>query len=183
MTADGKTVLCEVGVGPMGMAFSALVWQDPRIEILAFEPLPRYYEEVLAAAAGRPNVKLYNVAIGDEDGTTILYDEGTSSSLAGVSSPSMQHKGELVERAGYTVDVKRISHYDHGQIDLLRVDIEGNEWFALKHLVSRPRQIVIEMYNNLATYINPYLYEITEWARREGYRLVSVRDSDFVYER
>ncbi|MFA6433023.1 MAG: FkbM family methyltransferase, partial [Candidatus Paceibacterota bacterium] len=108
-------------------------------------------------------------------------DEGTSSSLAGVASPSEQHKGAHA-RKGYEVQVARMSQFDTGDIDLLRVDTEGAEWLCLKHLVSRPKQIVVEMFNDLATYINPHLYEIEEWCRLNGYRRVAAQDSDFIYE-
>jgi FkbM family methyltransferase len=179
---DGKTVICEVGVGPLGMAYSALVWSNPNVHVLAFEPHPTYYAEVLAAAAGRSNVELHNVAIGDESGTLELYDEGTSSALAGVGSPSLQHHG-VKPRTAHKVEVRRISDYDQGQIDILRIDTEGAEWFCLKHLVSRPEQIVVEIYNDLATYINPHLWEIAQWAVQNGYKLTDINDGDFIYER
>lgn len=180
---DGKTVLCEVGVGPPSMAFGLLVMQQPNVHVMLFEPNRAYAQELRSAIAGKTNVELHEVAIGDENGEIEFFDEGTSSSMAGIASPSQQHKGAEAPRPSYKVPVRQISEFDHGQIDLLRLDTEGSEWFCIKHLVSRPRQIVVEIYNNLATYINPYLYEIQEWAEQNGYKLVSIRDSDFTYER
>lgn len=162
------------------MCFSALHWHRDDMEFILFEPQRDYYAQLVAAAQGRSNVTIHNVAIGDNDGVAQFYDEGTSSSLVGVASPSFQHKGET-ERTGYEVEVRRISDYDFGQIDVLRADIEGAEWFALKHLVSRPAEIVVETYNDLGTYINPFLYEIMRWGREQGYQLVSVQDSDFMF--
>jgi len=180
---NGKTVLCEVGVGPVSQAYGALVWSRPDVEVLLFEPHPTYYLELVAAAAGRQNVQIFNVAIGDEDGQMQFREEGTSSSLVGVASPSVQHT-KLPDSSFplVNVDVKKISQYDTGQIDILRVDTEGAEWFALKHLVSRPKQIVVEIYNDLATYINPYLYEIEAWAKQNGYRKVQIAEGDFIYQ-
>ncbi len=180
---NGKLVLAEVGVGPLPMAYIATLWDRPDIHLLAFEPNPTYYAEVAAAAGARPNVELYNVAIGDEPGRLSLYDEGTSSSLVGVASQFAQHHGADRGARTVEVDVRRISDFDKGDIDILRVDTEGAEWLCLKHLVSRPNQIVVEIYNDLATYINPHLYEISEWARQEGYSLQSIHDSDFIYVR
>lgn len=180
---NGKLVIAEVGVGPLRMSYGALMWNRPDIHMIMFEPLPKYYEENRVAANGRPNVELYNVAIGDENGKLSLYDEGTSSSLVGVASPFAQHHG--LDRGAQTVevDVRRISEFDKGDIDILRVDTEGNEWACLKHLISRPKQIVVEIYNDLGTYINPHLFEIAEWARLNGYSRQSVHDSDFIYVR
>lgn len=181
---NGKLVLCEVGVGPPSMAYAHLVWNDPNVEVLAFEPHPEYYAAVSEAAGLRPNVTIHNVAIGDENGQMDLITEGTSSSLVGVASPFAQHyRKPDAEKPKVKVEVRRISEYDHGQIDILRVDTEGSEWWTLKHLVSRPRQIVVETHNDLATYINPYLYEIMEWATQNGYRLISVAAGDHTFER
>lgn len=179
---DGKIVLAEVGCGPLTMCYGALFWDRPDAIIQLFEPHPVYAAQIRAAAAGRPNVELYEVAIGDEPGKLTLYDEGTSSSLAGVASPSEQHKGAHA-RKGYEVEVRRFSDFDKGDIDHLRIDTEGAEFLCLKHLVSRPEQIVVETYNDLGTYINPYLYEICEWASQNGYRRAAVQDSDFIYIR
>lgn len=166
------------------MCYGALMWSNPNMEVMLFEPLPEYFAQIKAAAAGRPNVQLFNVAIGDETGEMSFIDEGTSSSLVGVASPVAQHFHRPdSEKKVVKVQVRKMSDYDHGQIDLLRVDTEGAEWFCIKHLVSRPRQIVVEIYNDIATYINPYLFEISQWAKTNGYRLTSVGDGDFIYER
>jgi FkbM family methyltransferase len=164
------------------MCYGLLFADRPNMLIQLYEPHPEYCKALRAAIGSRANVELFEVAIGDEPGKLTLYDEGTSSSLAGVASPSEQHKGAHA-RKGYEVQVARMSQFDKGDIDLLRVDVEGAEWFCLKHLVSRPKQIVVEIYNDLATYINPCLFEICEWAEQNGYRRVAVHDSDFIYER
>lgn len=164
------------------MAYGLLVADQPNLEVMMFEPHPGYYAELVKAVGDRKNVQLFNVAIGDEDGSMQFCDEGTSSSLVGVASPSQQHYKQTVNRPTVKVDVKKLSHYDQGQIDLLRVDVEGAEWFALKHLVSRPKQIVVEIYNDLATYVNPYLWDITQWAKQNRYQLVQIHDADFIYQ-
>ena len=179
---NGKTVLCEVGVGPLSASFGALHWGKPDMHVILIEPHPLYGKELLAAATGRSNVEVHNVAIGDEDGITTFYDEGTSSALDGILSPFRQIRGPRALAPTFTVDVRKITHYDHGQIDYLRVDTEGAEYYCLKHLVSRPRQIVVEMYDDMASYVNPFLYEIEEWAKTCGYKRVAVQDSDFIYQ-
>lgn len=181
---NGKIVFCEIGVGPLGMSFSALHWNNPNMEFMMFEPHPVFYKELAEAAKGHPNVQVYNVAIGDEEGKLELYDEGTSSALSTISSPASQHfKKSVANKNKFTVDVTRFMNYDYGQIDLLRLDTEGAEWFALKHMVSRPKEIVVETHNDLATYINPYLFEICAWAKKEGYHLAAIHEGDFVYKR
>lgn len=178
---NGKIVLAEVGVGPLPLCFGATVWQKDDVIVELFEPNPLYCRELREAITGKDNVILHEVAIGDEPGEMELSDEGTSSSLIGIASPSVQHRGDQIQRKTFKVKVDRMSAFDKGDIDLLRVDTEGSEWFTIKHLISRPRQIVVEIYNDLATYINPYLWEIMEWAEKNGYRLGGVHESDFIF--
>lgn len=178
---DGKIVLAEVGVGPLNLCFSALHWERSNTHFMLFEPLPDHYDEVKNAAAGRSNVEIHNVAIGDEDGTAQFQVDGSSSAISGINSPIFEHRGTDSKKI-IDVQVRKISNYDFGQIDVLRCDTEGAEWFCIKHLVSRPKQIVIEMYNHLGIYINPYLIEIDDWAKSNGYQKTSVANADFVYE-
>jgi|688.fasta_scaffold556287_2 FkbM family methyltransferase len=180
---NGKTVLAEIGVGPLSMAFGKLVWDRPDLEVLMFEPHPKYYADIVKECNGRPNVKIFNYAIGDFDGESFFYDDETSSSLDGIQSPIIQNDTPERNKNKIKVNVRKISNFDDGSIDYLRLDTEGAEWFTLKHLVSRPRQITVEIYNDLATYINPYLLEIEQWAALNGYTRVAVQDSDFIYER
>lgn len=177
---NNKLVLAEIGVGPVGMAYGALFWDRPDIHVMMFEPHPVYYKQLVEAAGKRDNVQIFNVAIGDFNGVTSFYDEGTSSFIDGVASPTAQHKGQI-ERNQYEVKVATLDKFDVGQIDILRADTEGAEWFALKHMISRPREIVLEMYNGVATYINPYLFEIEEWANKNGYKKKSISRGDFTY--
>lgn len=179
MTKDGKIVFCEVGVGPLSMANSFLLADNPNYEILAFEPHPVYYADFVKAVGSRPNVKIHNVAIGDENGEAEFYDNATSSSLVGIETTTKKH--DTLNK--FSVQVRRISEFDNGEIDILSVDVEGNEFFVLKHLISRPQQITVEIYNDLATYINPYLFEIEEWAKNNDYKRVRVANSDFVYRK
>lgn len=191
----GITKIAEVGVGRIDVAFGALYWHNetdgvPDYQIMMFEPHPMYHRMLDEAGGYKPNVELYNVAIGDEEGEMKLIDAATSSHLEGVSSPIKQ-KDKTDELTGwdrptgdvYNVKVEKISKYDKGDIDYLRVDTEGNEWFALKHLISRPKIIVVETHNNEATYINPYLYEIQEWMVENKYICLSVDEGDHHFER
>ena len=184
---QGIKKIAEIGVGRIDVAFGALYWHNetdgiPDYEIMMFEPHPLYHRMLDEAGGYKPNVELYNVAIGDEEGEMQLVDAATSSHLQGISSPiSQKNKKDELTGDVYTVKVEKISKYDKGDIDYLRVDTEGNEWFALKHLISRPKMIVVETHNNEATYINPYLFEIQKWAAENNYQCVSIQEGDHVF--
>jgi FkbM family methyltransferase len=180
---NGKTVLCEVGCGPLSMCYGKLVWGNPNLHVILFEPHPKFYADLKQEANGLSNVEVHNVAIGDENGVLKFVEDGPSSSLNGVDSPLVQHRGDLYKKDNVIdVQVRKISEFDFGQIDILRVDTEGAEWFCLKHLKSRPKEIVVEIYNDLATYINPYLFEIEAWAKQNNYKRY-ISEGDFIYVR
>ena len=97
---DGKIVLCEVGCGPVNMTFGSTVWSKDDVHVMLFEPHPRYAADLRVAAAGRDNVELHEVAIGDEPGKLQLSDEGTSSSLAGRIAVTVQVKTRAMPASG-----------------------------------------------------------------------------------
>lgn len=179
-------VIAEVGVGHLGVAYGALLWDKPDVEILMFEPHPEYFAEIKAAAAGRSNVKLFNVAIGDKDGKTNLYLRQTSSYLEEINGQSVIDQGHPHlhrEDDKVEVDIKTFDQFDPGNINYLRVDTEGGEWFVLKHLKSRPEVISIETHDSRAAYINPYLWEIEQWMGLNGYEKVNVDEMDTIYKK
>jgi len=87
---NGKIVLAEIGVGPLSMCFGSLVWSREDIYMDLFEPNPAYISELREAIKTKSNATLFEVAIGDSTGEMEMSDEGTSSSLIGVQSPSVQ---------------------------------------------------------------------------------------------
>lgn len=77
------------------------------------------------------------------------------------------------------VEAKTFDEIDDGTIDLLSVDIEGGEWFVIKHLKSKPGVISIE--THWKNYSNPYLKEIYGWMNKHGYKVWYVDKSDTVF--
>lgn len=179
---NDKIVVAEVGVGPPHMCRGLLMCDQPNVHVLLFEANKGYAEQLRSAISGKTNIELFEAAIGDEPGEMEFVSDETSSALVGTASPTFQHRGS-VRGDIYKVKVARFSEFDKGDIDVLYVDIEGSEWFCLKHMVSRPRQIVVEIYNDLASYINPYLYEICQWAEKNGYKRTAVHEGDFIFTR
>lgn len=178
--------ICEIGVGHIGVCFSALYWDNPNVRFTLFEPNKEYYKEILEKAGDRKNVKIHNLAIGDFNGEITLCEQETSSYLEGIDSVIKQcaklgGNDDFKPRDRYSVPIITFDKVDDGTIDLLRVDTEGSEWFALKYLISRPKQINIETHGIHAEYLNPYLYEIADWTKTNGYSLYQVSNTDSTY--
>ncbi len=79
----------------------------------------------------------------------------------------------------FKVACKPFSSIDDGSIDLLSIDIEGGEWYVIKHLQSRPAIISVE--THAKHYVNPFLKEILAWMSQEGYQIWYKDKSDTVF--
>jgi len=161
-------VIFEIGVGPIETCRSMPYWDVA--ECVLFEPTSYYYEAIVTATSNRPNVKVHNVAIYDYNGEVEFIENSQISAIRGINSPQVQFGtpgGNQVIRP-----CAKLNEYDKGDIDLLLLDMEGSEWFALKHLVSRPKKIIVE--TQLTTvYRNPFLTEIEEWMKHNNYQKFS----------
>jgi FkbM family methyltransferase len=130
-----------------------------------------------------PNVRIEDVAVADEVGTLTLYRAGASTFGSNVpQAPALVNDGYRKTDAN-TFDVRAVTFdmLDDGTIDVLSIDIEGGEWFVLRHLTSRPQIISVETHGR--RYVNPYLAEIEGWCRAEGYGAWYRDDSDTVFRR
>lgn len=170
-------VIYEIGVGPVWSCRSKPYWA--RDKCVLFEPLFSYYKGIENAISKYPNVELHNIAIYDYNGQCNFVENYELSFIKGLNSPHVQFGNkDNVEKSIYC---SRISEFDRGDIDLLLLDMEGAEWFALKHLVSRPRKIVVE--TQIPAYCNPFLKEIQEWMKINKYGQIDKVGADSVWEK
>lgn len=124
-----------------------------------------------------PNVQLHNVALGDHSGFSRMYECNASSFIDGISSPATVNDNfSKVGAKGYLVRTETFDKYDDGTINLLVADVEGSEWFIIKHMVSRPTLICLETHGG--NYRNPYLDQINKWMEINNYERLASNDSD-----
>lgn len=145
------------------------------------EPDPASIAAIRAAFGDLPHVTLHAVAVFDHSGEIELVQRAASTFARVLpQSPSLVNDAyEVRPEDTFTVAATTFDHIDDGTIDLLSIDIEGGEWFVIKHMASRPRVISLETHG--AAYTNPYLPEIEVWMRRNGYRAFYRDNSDTVY--
>ena len=133
--------------------------------------------------AERVNVSLYPAAVFDRHGKLEMVRCGASTFAAEIAcSPAVvndRYSPRDTDR--FLVDAVTFDEIDDGTIDLLSVDIEGGEWYVLKHMVSRPAVISIETHAGL--YRNPRMAEISSWMHDNQYVRWYLSDSDSVYVR
>ena len=127
------------------------------------------------------NITLFPIAIFDYNGILELSQREASTFVRSLaSSPALVNDNYVNNSAdNFEVECKTFDRVDDGSIDLLSIDIEGCEWYVIKHLISRPKIISIETHGK--SYINPFINEITAWMKANDYVLWFKNSSDSVY--
>ncbi|MEM9834805.1 MAG: FkbM family methyltransferase [Bacteroidota bacterium] len=127
------------------------------------------------------NITIHPVAVYDQEGEIDLLHQTASTFLEVVNqSPTIVNDYyRPSDNDRFTVKCTRFSNIDDGTIDLLSIDIEGAEWYAIKHLVSSPAIISVETHGK--RYTNPFITEIKEWMKNKGYVAWYKDNSDTVY--
>jgi FkbM family methyltransferase len=152
-----------------------------RVRTTLVEPDPATVIAINKYFEGYDNITLHPVAAFDTNGTVSLYRRAASTFMAeSGSSPAMINDNyELSDDDKFEVEAKKFSDIDDGTIELLSIDIEGAEWYVVKHLVSRPEVISVETHGKY--YINPKIDEINTWMKENGYIIWYKDGSDTVY--
>lgn len=104
-------------------------WVGPNGEVIAFEPGPPAHAELEQRVAPRINVRLFQVALGQERGTVALHvsAESATNSLIGHGG------GGAVDVSMETGDSVRREH-GLAQPDIIKIDVEGYEEEVLRGL-------------------------------------------------
>lgn len=128
-------------------------------------------------------IQLFPVAVWDFNGTIKLSKAAGSTFVTALkSSPAIINENYKVSEEN-TIEVPCMvfSDIDDGTIDLISIDVEGCEWYVIKHLKSRPAIISVETHGKY--YTNPFITEITTWMSREHYITWYKDRSDTVFVR
>ncbi len=168
---------CEIGV----YEYSYCRLQDQikaGKRVTLFECNPRCIADIKSNINGLDNVTLYEVAIYKSAGSATMTDVGASTHIEdGLIVPA--------KVAGYQTygkfDVKTdtFDKYDDGTIDVLFIDTEGSEFYAIEKMISRPKLIEVE--THYKEYKNPMLHQIQSWMQDNGYKILDRTESDTVY--
>lgn len=176
------THACEVGVY-LPEQSNVLGWIESGVRTTLVECDPGIATALRTRFGSMPHVRLEEVAVADEPGVLTMYRAGASTFGSNVpKSPALINDGfEIAPEKTFEVPAVTFDTIDDGTIDLLSIDIEGGEWFVLRHLTSRPTVISLETHGK--RYVNPYLAEIQAWLRAEGYGPWYRDRSDTVYRK
>lgn len=142
-------VILDCGAN-IGMATLYFKWLYPAAQITAFEPDPATFKALQNNISSNrlPGVVAHNIALGGQDTEINFYVPEPGSLM--MSAVTSRVQGETLQ-----VPCRRLSTFITGEIDLLKLDIEGMEGPVLDELVnsgklSLIRECVIEIHHNLS---------------------------------
>lgn len=181
------TCILEAGVGKFNACRSLRWWEVA--DCWLFEPLPEYHHRLTEKSKGYPRVRVVPVALWDHEKGVTFYRIGQSSYIEGVTprvdgTPEERTQEEL-DQVETTVPSARLSIYDRGDFDLALIDVEAAEWHVLRHMVSRPRLITLEMWRPKVApnYFHPDYGSIMKWMSDNGYTEVARVKCDSFFKR
>lgn len=184
-------VIFEVGTGAIEST-KCLKYFCSDIKCVLFDPIKKFTNDLseIVIKNNCNNVTIHNCAIGDYNGEIDIHSNLEASSIITIDNPSFQmgNKEGYLNSSAYKGVIRvpcfTIDQFDKGNIDILYIDTEGAEWFCIKHLISRPQIIHVEMYMNNKQYINPFEKEILEWMKINNYKLVDMEyDANCIFEK
>src|SRR5262249_53222350 len=117
-----------------------------------------------------------NIPTPVNDDNFVFTSEAEDITLVTKLTPAIANDGALTQE-NVCLDVEGITFdmIDSGDIDILLVDVEGAEYFVIKHLRSRPKIIVLE--THYGNYRNPYMSEIDHWMATNDYARILCDES------
>lgn len=189
-------VAVDVGahVGYYTRLFAELV--GPKGKVIAFEPNPETYRLLLRNIENKNNISVFPFAIGEEEGLMELFDAiietgGSSLRIHERKRESLKEltKNELAPRSGlnlppktYLVEVKRadrVLNYQQfdGQIDLLKVDVEGAEVSVLRSfgdVLDKVREVICELSPDHLHSFGTSIYELLGLLKEKNFTQIGI---------
>ncbi|MDW7691287.1 FkbM family methyltransferase [Flammeovirgaceae bacterium SG7u.111] len=171
---------CEVGVY-MPETSNIIDFIEDGQPCMLVEPDPASIKKIKELFGDKKNVQLYPYAMYDYNGKLSLSQADASTFVSELeASPALiNDKYQVDSSKNFEVECKKFSEIDPKNIDLISIDIEGSEWYVLKHMTSRPKVISVETHGKF--YVNPYMGKINQWIQDNGYLIWYKDGSDTVF--
>lgn len=142
--ASGARTVLDIGANSGIFSLAASAVGAGRVH--AFEPVPRIHQILVnnVELNGMNNVVCLDKAVGDENGAAEIFDPGGDAPTSASISRGFAHSHFGSNVASYSVQVTSVDQYcaenEICDVDLVKVDVEGHEEFALRGMQETVRR-------------------------------------------
>ncbi len=130
-----RAVIFDVGANVGDYAREVSEVFDSKVELHCFEPSKATFEELTRRTSTIEGVVLNQLGVGSSTTTATLYTDGKGSTLASLYPRDLERFERTMDQTE-TIELVSVDDYCHTRsidhIDLLKLDIEGNEFEALR---------------------------------------------------
>jgi FkbM family methyltransferase len=182
--------IIDVGANK-GQSISFFRKMNKNCKIYAFEPNAALYDQLMATYGKLPGIKIYNMGISDKTGEKMfnqnVLDYTSSFEELNLDSKYLQNKSNIlgvkpeeIVSSKYMVNITTLSKFINENvtepIDILKIDVEGHEYAALKGLFNSTikqtvRYIQLEDHTD-DMYLNKISFDtISQLLAENGFRL------------
>lgn len=130
-----RAVIFDVGANVGDYAHEVSEVFGARAEIHCFEPSRATFEELSRRTASIDGIALNQLGVGSSTTTATLYTDGDGSTLASLYPRDLERFDRTMDQTE-SIELVSVDDYCHShsieRIDLLKLDIEGNELEALR---------------------------------------------------
>jgi FkbM family methyltransferase len=106
----------------------------------AFEPLPTMYQELVRAFRGRPNVRLYDIALSDTSGSATFQHVVSNPAFSGLRKRQYDRSEEQVTQIVVRTDLMDRVIPPDLPIHFIKVDVEGAELQVFRGAIETMRR-------------------------------------------
>jgi len=132
---DSKPVVFDVGAHIGNYSKEVFSVLGENIKLYCFEPSQKAFDSLRENIKNHHNAKLYILGFGEENKTVALYSNKRGSCFGSLYARKLEYIGIKMDQKE-DVSIRRLDDFCNengiGHINLLKLDIEGNEFNALK---------------------------------------------------
>lgn len=148
-------------------------YKNPKIYV--FEPVKRFYDEIVSRYQGMENIKVYNFGLSDDNRDEEISIEGDSSSVFKNNGNTENIKLKNIIEFLFE---EKIFH-----VDLIKINIEGEEYRLMEHLTSNPELNIFDNYLiQFHGFIDNYVERRDKIAEKLSVYYNRIFNYDFIFE-